>query len=119
MAVINTYPVTLERGSPPGVKSLQPRVPAMEIPRLNPKQHYVLEWLAAQSCDGSAVTLAQLPPKAGLLSVAALSERGLVKVTLKFTPRGKAVFEALAEKELIADKRAAVKMRQAKIDAAK
>lgn len=99
--VINTYPVTL--------RPVQPR--PIPIPSLTIKQLTLVHWLASQ--EGQSL-LSKLPPKAGLLSMATLAARGILRVHISFTPYGRSIFHAIDAAEIQADKRAGIVRRRKK-----
>lgn len=89
---------------------------ASDLPQLTAKQRYLLEWLFVQRMQGLPTTLSKLPYKAGLISVAGLSARGLVKVTIEFTEHGAGVYELLSELEKRADKRVEIENRKRRLN---
>lgn len=74
-------------------------------PVMTVKQRLLLEWLHSE--EGKPV-LQNMPAKAGILSLDALSKRGLIKVSIEFTPRGKLVFGELSAREAQSDRRAKI-----------
>ncbi len=118
MAVINSFPVTLRaidrRPVAPAIRAAkaaepQRKLTAAEI-SLTPKQRAALEWL--QSNEGRAL-LSQMPMrKIGILSLVSLMTRGMLRISVDFTPYGRSVMTRLSEQEQRLEKRALMELRR-------